>query len=546
MHGTSIAERLTARFGGNKISSFVAVLICLVVSHATSAQSLTPEQKVGQLMIWSFGGTELTPELKAHLTKYQPGALIVFRRNIKTATQVARLNADLRKFAATKLKAPLLSMIDQEGGLVTRIRTNTPSPSALALAKMDEPFIENYARANAEMLGLLGFNVNLAPVLDISNPLKDSFIGNRAFGDDPAEVARVTLAYARGLSAAGMIPTAKHFPGHGGTLQNSHQTLPKKLSTLEELQNKDFVPFTTFTAAEFPKAVMMAHLALPAVDPSGLPATYSKPLIDLLRTGLGYDGLIMTDDLEMNGASVARDIGERAVRAFLAGNDMLMFAGPPANQRRAFEAMVAAVKSGRIPAEQLDASLARIANLKNALPKAETSDEKKIVASFRKVDTLSREVLKHGFDVAAAAAKREWSDVDADTRVTVFSGSALFTNKFKTAFKGKTKSFAMGPRSLENVRHELSSGRADLNVYFASGDGSAHWLNGLTADQRAKLIVVNCNHPGEIDAQDEFMAVFNVNSYFTDVGTYLGKLLSEPAADTRGPAGHDDEDDGSP
>lgn len=491
---------------------------------------MTLEQKVGQLMIWSFQGQDLTPELQRTLTKYQPGALIVFRRNIKAPSQIAQFNRDLQKFASQKLKAPLFLMIDQEGGLVTRIRTSTPMPSALALARMDdEAFVENYAQATADMLKLLGFNVNLAPVLDISNPHKDSFIGNRTFGNDPDTVAEMTMAYSRGMSAGGVIPTAKHFPGHGGTMQDSHHTTPKKMVRLDELSNRDFVPFSEFTTAAFPKAVMMAHLALPNVDPSGLPATYSKTMIqDHLRGSLEYGGLVITDDLEMSGASFAKDLGERAVKAFQAGNDMVMLAGPPANQRKAFAAILKAVKSGKISRERLDESVKRILAAKAALTPPPQLEPAKVKAVFNKLDTLSKEVLKRNFKFAADEAAKNWPDVKSDTRVTVYSASYLFYQKFQKKFTGKAKYFRMSPTTLDDVKSDLSSGRADISVFFASGSKTAHWLNTLSPELKSRLIVVNCNHPGEIDTHSEFMSLLNVNTYFTDSGTYLAELLNRP------------------
>lgn len=530
-----------------KISSFVAGIFCLVSAFAWGEAPVTsPEaklslrQKIGQVMIWSFGGAELAPELEAQLVKYQPGALIVFRRNINTVAQVALLNERLQKLARTRLSSPFLLMIDQEGGLVTRIRTPVPMPSALALARMDdEAFIEGYAQTSADVLALLGFNVNLAPVLDISNPKQDSFIGNRTFGNDPESVSRLTMAYARGLSRAHLLPTAKHFPGHGGTKQDSHQTTPRKTSTLAELKAHDFIPFGAFAQADFPRAIMMAHLALPNVDASGLPATYSSTLIqEHLRGSLGYKGLLMTDDLEMSGAAVAKDIGERAVRAFLAGNDMLMLAGPPSHQRKAFAALLAAVNSGRISRERLDESVRRILAAKAAVPETFTRPSSaRLRATFGKLNELSKKILQRNFEIAASGAPRAFEALDAQSIVTVFSSSPLFFQKFQGKFHGRTKFVQLTPTSLGNARREIEASRSDLLVVFASGAQTAHWLDALPAELKSKIAVVNCNHPGEITDQSAFATVLNVNSYFTDSGQYLAEWLNQSASeDPRGPA----------
>ena len=306
---------------------------------------MSTEQKIGQIMIWSFAGTTVTAALEEHLTKFQPGALIFFRRNIETYDQIMRLNSRLQSIARQKFKSDLMLMVDQEGGVVTRIRIKTPLPSALALGKVSDPqLIESFARAKGELLSALGFTVNLAPVMDISNPEQDSFIGNRTFGADPAVVSNLAIAYAKGLSAAGIVPTGKHFPGHGGTDSDSHKESPQKAATIEELSTHDFVPFQRLAQEGPTHLVMTAHLALPQVDESGLPATYSSILIqEHLRSKLGFAGVVITDDLEMAGAEQGQDVGERAVKAFMAGNDMLMLAGSSKNQRLAFHAILRAV-----------------------------------------------------------------------------------------------------------------------------------------------------------------------------------------------------------
>ncbi|NJL23838.1 MAG: glycoside hydrolase family 3 protein [Calothrix sp. SM1_5_4] len=241
-------------------------------------------------------------------------------------------------------------------------------------------------------------------------------------------MSEMTLAYSKGLNAGGVLPTAKHFPGHGGTSQDSHQTTPRKMSSLEELQKRDFVPFEKFTEVIFPRAIMMAHLSLPKIDASGVPATYSSTIIkNQLRDVIGYDGLVITDDLEMSGAAIKGDIGERAIKAFLAGNDMLMLAGSPRNQRKAFLDMVKAVHSGRIPLSRLNESVTRILEAKSQYSLEPVKlDEKKVLTAFKKINTLSLEVLKRNFKVASAVAHRGWPEVTGSTRVTVFSASGLF------------------------------------------------------------------------------------------------------------------------
>ncbi len=539
MHGSIIHNSKRARERCSKISSFVASLVMLVFcqfSFAQSAQDLAnkmnTEQKVGQVMIWSFLGTEMTTQLDETISRYQPGALILFRRNIANNQQLARLNGELQKSAAKRLKAPLFLMIDQEGGVVTRVRVNTPIPSALALGRVsDANLIENFARVKGEMLAALGFNVNLAPVMDISNPDKDSFIGNRTFGDDPASVTELSLAYAKGLTAAGIVPTGKHFPGHGGTITDSHHAVPKKLSTEDELEGRDFVPFKSFSSSSYPRFIMMAHLALPNIDSQGLPATYSSVVIqDYLRTKLGFKGVVITDDLEMLGAAVSPSIGERAVRAFLAGNDMLMLAGSPRNQRLAFKSMLDAVNDGRISRDRLNESVVRILEMKNQLKLTSLKiDERKAITAARKLEIMSKEVMQKNFKIALEHRK-EWPEVKPETRAVVFSSTRGFFYNFQREFKGKAKLYPLTPQSIDGVADELANEKVHVAVFYASGTRTARWLASLTPALKAKIIVVNCNHAGEVEDQENFLSVLNLNSHSPESGLWLAQELNKPPA----------------
>jgi beta-N-acetylhexosaminidase len=521
-----------------KIFSFVAVVFCLAQGLKVQADiapapdilaKMSIEEKVGQLMIWSFHGTEFNPQMKTVLRSYQPGALIAFRRNITTMDEIGRLNNDAQNFAKAHLKAPLFLMIDQEGGMVSRLRMNASMPSALALGRTGDPaLIANFAKTKAELLRALGFNVNLAPVLDISNPSKDSFIGNRTFGDDPSLVSEMGMAYARGLSEGGVFPTAKHFPGHGGTLQDSHFMTPKKLSSPEELNRTDLVPFKKFGSTDFPRLVMMAHLSLPSLDPSGVPATYSKILIqEHLRSHLAYGGLVVTDDLEMNGAMISPDIGERAVRAILAGNDMIMLAGSFSHQKRAFRSVLSAVKAGRISEDRLNDSVLRILIAKAHLsPSAAGPDRQKVSDAVKKLKAQAREIMRMNFKFALEGRGGDWPPVTPRTRVLVVGSNYAFFKSFQTKFAGRTRFFHLTPETLANAEIIMGKERADFIVFYATGATTARWISRKPTEMRARTIVVNCNHPGEIADQHKFLDVLNLNSHSPDSGGWLAAALS--------------------
>jgi len=549
LHGSSIPKSYITLERLLQISSFVAGVFFLVFSLQTEAQSkpvleqMTVEQKVGQLMIWTFAGTSFTPQIEEMIGKYHVGALIAFSRNIKSQSQIARFNLDAQAFAKRKLKAPLFLMIDQEGGTVTRVKVSTPLPSALALGRMhNAQFAEDYAKTKAELLAAIGFNVNLSPVMDISNPSSNSFMSNRVFGDKPDEVTELSMAYARGISAAGLIPTAKHFPGHGGMVDDSHIRQAKKIATLEELEQKDLVPFIEFVEAKFPKAVMMAHLALPNIDPSGVPATYSSMIIeDLLREKYGFKGLVITDDLEMGGASVAQDLGERAVRAFLAGNDMLMLAGHPRNQRKAFESMVKAVKSGRVSLERLDESVTRILETKAQIKRPSIKFEEKKSHDIKiKLEALSREIMRKNFKDALGSKTSQWPVIKKNTRVVVLSSDGRFFTSFNKEFVGRSYFKRLTPETLGEGLSEIAAEKNAIAIYYASGSKTAKWLAQLPSDLRAKVIVINCNNPGKMEDQNHFMAVLNINSHSPESGAWLAQALNTPP-EIRTPATADGE-----
>ena len=535
MHTLSLSDRPGARPTRSarllKITLFVAGFFCLLVKAPNTLaedQRLTLKQKIGQLFIFSFPGTEFSPALAATLTTFKPGALIFFRSNVSSPPAVAALIAKAQSHVKSGGGPPLFTMVDQEGGAVTRVRSPLPIPSALALATMNDlKFTKNYARTLGEVLFHLGFNVDLAPVMDLSDPEQKTFIGNRTFGRDPRAVRDLTLSYSSGLNEGGLIPTGKHFPGHGGIVGDSHRELPLKNSTLDEIRRADLIPFAGFAKETYPRAVMVAHLSLPNIEPSRLPATYSRILIrDVLRRQLNYTGLVMTDDLEMRGASISADIGERAVRAFEAGNDMLMLAGGVPHQRQAFDALTRAVQSGRISRARLDESVDRIWAAKRSLRAPSPYDERTVTRAFHNLDQLSREVMRRNFKVGLERAAHRWPRITAKTRVLVLGPGQRVARDFARSFKGQTRGLVLSPKNLPRLNAELFKMKEDFAVYFASGRQTVRALTELPREICARLIVINSNNPGEVYRAEDYLSVIHLNSFFGESASWLGSELS--------------------
>lgn len=328
-------------------------------------ESMTIEQKVGQILFVGVPGKDLGSNVSDHLKRIRPGGILLFGHNIRSAMQVSRMNASLSALGHSVSGFPPLLAVDQEGGPVVRIRTSRPLPSALALGLTRDPQLAERAGVETgRLLRALGFNMNLAPVLDLGGEQARGFIGVRAYSIHPEVVSLMGERFAKGLLTSQICPTAKHFPGHGGTDGDSHSAQVRRQTSLDQMLRRDLLPFRNF-AREPRSAIMLAHVAFPNIDPSALPATYSPRIVrGLLRDDLQYAGIAVSDDIQMSGASITSDPGERAVRAFEAGVDMVMVAWSPQQQRAAYDGLMAAVKSGRISEDRLDASLKRILAVK--------------------------------------------------------------------------------------------------------------------------------------------------------------------------------------
>jgi beta-N-acetylhexosaminidase len=329
--------------------------------------SLELEHKVGQLLMVGFGGQEMGPEIEALLARNHIGAVALYTRNIRSAAQVQRLIREVRRVMAGQVQ-PFVAL-DQEGGNVVRVHHPLAVlPGAMTLGATRDPMLAYLiGQAVGAELRLLGFDMNLAPVLDINHNPRNPVINVRAFGDDPSLVAALGGAYALGQEQAGLATVAKHFPGHGTTASDSHFSLPRIEADLETLSRSDLVPFRHAFGAGLP-ALMTAHVQVPALEPDGTPASLSPRVVTgLLRGTLGFDGLVITDDLEMRAISGELGVGEAAVRAILAGADMVMVIWTPQRKQEVLEALRAAARSGRIPIARLDEAVRRSLRLKERL-----------------------------------------------------------------------------------------------------------------------------------------------------------------------------------
>ncbi len=319
-------------------------------------------EKVGQRIIISFDGTELSPELAQFIIDWRVGGVIYFGPNLSNLEQVRRLNNDFQRLALENNLPPLILSLDEEGGRVSRMPVEGipfTAPSQMAQAAAGPGSARLCAISTARRLKYLGFNLAYTPVLDINNNPANPVIGTRSFGSNPEMVSQMAVEAIEGYLAENFAPCPKHFPGHGDTAVDSHLGLPVVNKSLEELFKMELVPFKQAIAAGAP-AIMTAHITFPEIEPQNLPATLSPFFLGengLLRGNLGFKGLIFTDALVMQAISDTYGQEEACLLALKAGADIVMPLGSLEIQRSCLEAMLKAAEKGEF---ELEASAARL------------------------------------------------------------------------------------------------------------------------------------------------------------------------------------------
>lgn len=330
--------------------------------------SMSLDEKIGQMIIAAYRSengvnvTEATDRIKDDIEKYNIGGFILFDENMQSVDQTKQL---IRFYKENSRITPFIA-IDEEGGAVSRIAasgiiSDYYIPSAKQMARQGrEAVIENYTKIAGTLLEL-GFNMDFAPVADVDTNPANPVIGDRAFGSDPETARDMMIAAMETLSQNGILPVVKHFPGHGDTQNDSHVGLTVLPHDVQRLEQIELVPFVGAIENGAP-AIMAAHLTTPQLSDSGLPASLDPYIItDLLRGRLGYDGLVITDALDMG--AIADLYGEKdaAVKAVNAGADILLM---PPDVKTAFDAVKNAVENGDIDPERIDRSVYRILKTK--------------------------------------------------------------------------------------------------------------------------------------------------------------------------------------
>ena len=474
------------------LSYLLAALLIGVVSSPISALTnpeidtmiaeMTIEEKVGQLIMVGFEGTQADETVETYIRERFVGGVVLFSRNIQSPQQTAELTNELQQLAsATTHQIPLFIGIDQEGGWVIRLKEGaTVLPGNMALGATDSTELaERAGEVTAIELAAVGVNLNFAPVMDVNNNPDNPVIDRRSFGESPELVSRLGVPYIRGLQRNGVLATAKHFPGHGDTTVDSHFDLPTVNHDLERIHALELHPFRAAIDANV-AAIMTAHIVYPAFDPDR-PATLSPTILtDLLRKELGFDGLLITDDMEMKAIDDRYRSGEAAVMAVEAGADIVMVLWSPTKQLEVFNALLSAVKSGRISEARLNQSVKRI------LKSKEGAFDRRFVDPDTVGGTVGTDAHQQVAQTIASQAITVVGNRDnilplklePETSVLILSKSSTLFGSFK----------AHHPNTIEARIPEKSEVESILPQLIVQAENADVVIAGIMTDEQASLV----------------------------------------------------------
>lgn len=324
--------------------------------------SMTLDEKIGQMIITGFNGSEYNDDMDRLINEYKVGGVILFARNIEDSNQMIDLTRALQE---NNNNLPLFISIDEEGGRVSRLPDDVEKfPSAFTIGLIND---QQTAYENGKEIGYtlkrLGINLDYAPVLDIYSNENNTVIGDRAFSKEESIVSTMGIATMEGIEDSDIIPVVKHFPGHGDTEVDSHYGLPIVYKTLEELRNFEFIPFVKAIESGC-DVIMVSHIILNEVD-SINPASLSKIVIsDLLRKDLEFDKVVITDDMSMGAITSIMSIEEACIKSIEAGCDILLLGNAYEEIEQVINSIKLKLYNGEISEEQINKSVKRILELK--------------------------------------------------------------------------------------------------------------------------------------------------------------------------------------
>lgn len=487
-------------------------------------------EKVGALFVCGFDGHEPNEAIQELIQGYHIGGVIYFRRNVKSVKQMRRMSEKLQQLSAK----PLFLAIDQEGGMVARIDEGVAlMPGAMTIgAVQDEALSRKAAEVAARELRAMDINMNFAPSLDVNNNPMNPVIGIRSYGEDPELVSRMGVAAIAGYEDGGVIATAKHFPGHGDTDTDSHYAVPLVPHDKERLHAVELAPFKAAISAGV-DVIMTAHVIFPAYEERGIPATMSdRILTGLLRDELDFQGVIVTDCLEMSAISKGVGVAAGAVKAVQAGADLVLVSHTLELQREAIDAVVKAVEAGEISEARIDESVARIVALKEKYRLDEAAAFEEIGSeahweTMRAISERSITLVKGEAGALPLDVKQPvftvWPEVRVGTEVDEVIPQAMTMGKALSAYAAKVQEEVIGLQPTdEEIQRVLEGSRGCTQIVVGTynadvSPGQQHIVRALLEREGTRVIVAALRSPYDL-------------RHFPEVGTYIACYENRPLA----------------
>ncbi|RBP84458.1 beta-N-acetylhexosaminidase [Cytobacillus firmus] len=353
--------------------------------------SMSIEERIGQMLMFGFEDTQVNDETRKLIVDYHVGGVILSKKNITGSEQLLDLNNQIKEINSDHNNTPIFISVDEEGGLISRMPPeiiNLPNSKDIGDSHRSE-LAYQVGEAIGERVSSFGFNMTMAPVLDINSNPANPVIGKRAFGDNKEIVSEMGIEEMKGIQSQNIIPVVKHFPGHGDTDVDSHLRLPVVNHGLGKLRQMELVPFQNAVNQQA-DMTMVAHLLLPEID-SKYPSSLSKNVItNILREELKFNGVVITDDMAMGAIIENYDIGEASIKAVQAGNDIVLVVHGYENKVKVVNSLINAVKDGTISEARIDESVERILHLKE---KYNISDSPIDEIEINKINQSSEEIL---------------------------------------------------------------------------------------------------------------------------------------------------------
>ena len=478
-------------------------------------ESLNDTEKVSQIFITGLKGPKLTQQERNLFESWPLSGVIYFKRNFKTQKEFRYLNQS----ALSYLGENAFSFTDQEGGTVIRVGTQYDSPSALSVGKLANKKITGYlGEAYGSLLKDLRISTNLAPVVDIKDDDRKDFISNRSYGSDSELVSNLSLEFSRGLLKSGTLPTLKHFPGIGGIAQDTHKQTPLKISNLETLKKRDWLPYIRHAEAEIPFFVMSSHTHF-ILDGRDLGiVTYSKDAIDKLRSITSENQVVITDDLEMAGARIeGLTFAEAAYKSFMSGHDLLLIGWPGRKLKQSLLYFRDKVGHDKEFDQRLKISLERIYNLKQESKKLKNIKPLFTApASLKLSSTMNSKITNYLVKKEYKHSYERFPAMESLKSTLVFSSDTVF----KKPFYNKLKTYSLIRTPNEEI-YRLCKNKNCL-LHLTGSKTSKKVANLLNNYNDRTFIIVNSVDPNLISSMDmKKHKVFNVLTRSYELGQQM-------------------------